>query len=219
MSQPSEFELARERATFFDSLAGFDEGDLRAFLPPTARRNPAAMPTLQKGLKGEAVRQLQGQLIKRGAKIKADGDFGPATDAAVRAFQAQVGLSAKNGVVDAVTWAALEAAAKGGLVEATQVAAQATKAEGTKKKGAQVVGFFKEHGGDIASTIGQLFGPKLQVPTTDAGVMPDMMLAEPEEEKGWGAMQWGLLVGGVAVVGIAGFFLVRAMRKPKEESE
>jgi peptidoglycan hydrolase-like protein with peptidoglycan-binding domain len=217
MSQPSELELARERATFFDSLAGFDEGDLRAFLPPNARQNPAAMPTLQKGAKGEAVRQLQNQLIKRGAKIKADGDFGPATDAAVRTFQAQVGLSAKNGVVDSVTWLALEAAAKGGLSEATQVAAQATKAEGTKKKGAQVVGFFKEHGGDIASTIGQLFGPKLQVP---AGSMPDMMvIPPPEEEKGWGAMQWGLLVGGVAVVGIAGFFAIRALRKPKEESE
>lgn len=43
--------------------------------------------TLQKGCKGEDVRVLQNALINLGYNISADGDFGSATDAAVRSFQ------------------------------------------------------------------------------------------------------------------------------------
>lgn len=42
---------------------------------------------LQKGCKGEDVRVLQNALINLGYNISADGDFGSATDAAVRSFQ------------------------------------------------------------------------------------------------------------------------------------
>jgi len=53
------------------------------------------------GDKNASVKVLQTAL-----KINADGDFGPATDRAVRAFQTSKGLTA-DGVVGAKTWAAL----------------------------------------------------------------------------------------------------------------
>jgi colicin import membrane protein len=58
-------------------------------------------PTLRRGSKGPAVVQLQQRL-----GIGADGDFGPATDTAVRAFQKANGLGA-DGVVGPRTWASL----------------------------------------------------------------------------------------------------------------
>ena len=60
--------------------------------------------TLRKGSTGAAVVALQ-----RALRITADGQFGPRTDAAVRAFQARKNLPA-NGVVGATTWRALVAA-------------------------------------------------------------------------------------------------------------
>jgi peptidoglycan hydrolase-like protein with peptidoglycan-binding domain len=55
----------------------------------------------------DAVLALQTLLNTRGFDVAVDGDFGPQTDAAVRAFQGQKpGLTA-NGVVNAATWAAL----------------------------------------------------------------------------------------------------------------
>jgi peptidoglycan hydrolase-like protein with peptidoglycan-binding domain len=62
--------------------------------------------TVQQGSQGEAVRAVQGQLASRGVAITVDGDFGPQTDAAVRAYQQRTGLSA-DGVVGPQTWSAL----------------------------------------------------------------------------------------------------------------
>lgn len=64
----------------------------------------AADPVLRKGSKGDAVRRLQVLL-----KIKVDGDFGPATERAVKAFQTARSLAA-DGVVGLYTWKALRAA-------------------------------------------------------------------------------------------------------------
>ena len=61
---------------------------------------------LQQGASGAAVRGMQHLLRAHGSGIAADGSFGPATDAAVRAFQASTGLPA-DGVVGPLTWAAL----------------------------------------------------------------------------------------------------------------
>ncbi len=64
---------------------------------------------LQKGSKGNSVRALQLLLIGSGiscGSCGADGDFGPATDSAVRSFQRQKGLS-PDGIVGALTWGAL----------------------------------------------------------------------------------------------------------------
>ena len=61
----------------------FDYGAVEA----TSSSNLTFYRTLQKGCKGEDVRTLQNALINLGYSISADGDFGPATDAAVRLFQ------------------------------------------------------------------------------------------------------------------------------------
>ena len=66
-------------------------------------------PVLKRGSAGEAVRSLQKGLLKFGGVGSStdpgatDGDFGPRTEAAVKAYQAQHAL-AKDGVVGPRTW-------------------------------------------------------------------------------------------------------------------
>jgi peptidoglycan hydrolase-like protein with peptidoglycan-binding domain len=67
--------------------------------PKSAKAGGGA--TLKQGSKGPEVSQLQQQL-----GLNPDGDFGPKTAAAVRAFQGSHGLTA-DGVVGPKTWAAL----------------------------------------------------------------------------------------------------------------
>ena len=62
--------------------------------------------TLRKGDKGDEVRTLQKLLSKYEEVIVVDGDFGPATEKAVVAFQKAHGLTA-DGIVGAKTWEAL----------------------------------------------------------------------------------------------------------------
>lgn len=67
-------------------------------------------PTLRRGDMGKAVRDVQQRLADMGydlGKWGVDGDFGTATEAAVRKFQTARGLTA-DGIVGAATWAALE---------------------------------------------------------------------------------------------------------------
>lgn len=52
-----------------------------------------------------AVKTFQEQAKKRGAKITADGRFGPATEAAVKALQKSKGLTV-DGIIGPKTWAA-----------------------------------------------------------------------------------------------------------------
>lgn len=65
-------------------------------------------PTLRHGDRGQAVSQLQKQLNHAGAKpaLAVDGDFGDATEKAVRAFQARVGL-VDDGIAGEKTQSAL----------------------------------------------------------------------------------------------------------------
>jgi len=67
--------------------------------------------TVKRGCRGGAVRRLQTWLndLNGGEELLKDGDFGPATYAAVVAFQTANGLTA-DGVVGQKTWAALQAA-------------------------------------------------------------------------------------------------------------
>lgn len=70
--------------------------------------NPAVR-TLRKGDKGEAVVALQTLLIKAGYSVGsygADGDYGTASDAAVKKFQSEHGLTS-DGVCGKDTWSAL----------------------------------------------------------------------------------------------------------------
>jgi hypothetical protein len=65
------------------------------------------MPTLRRGNKGEAVEELQALLnAKFGFDLEIDGDFGRATETAVKEFQKKNGLTA-DGIVGKKTWSAL----------------------------------------------------------------------------------------------------------------
>ena len=76
---------------------------------------PTAVPTatsssLRNGSQGDAVRELQRKLKKLGFYSGSiDGDFGPGTEAAVKRFQAQYGLTA-DGVAGSRTIAVLDSA-------------------------------------------------------------------------------------------------------------
>jgi peptidoglycan hydrolase-like protein with peptidoglycan-binding domain len=63
-------------------------------------------PLTRQGDKEHPVPALQYLLRARGHTVTVDGDFGPRTDAAVRAFQRQKNLSV-DGIVGQVTWRAL----------------------------------------------------------------------------------------------------------------
>lgn len=71
-----------------------------------------AEPTIRQGDTGAAVTTLQLDLDDLGAKLTADGVFGPLTAAAVRSFQASHDLTA-DGVVGPQTWNALYQAIEG----------------------------------------------------------------------------------------------------------
>ena len=73
---------------------------------------PAWRPTIRKGNKGDVVRECQRMLEKLGYNLGicgVDGDYGTATDAAVRAFQREHGLIV-DGVCGPMTWDALDKA-------------------------------------------------------------------------------------------------------------
>lgn len=76
---------------------------------PGGAGGPAsARPMLRKGSTGEDVRQVQELLVRRGAAIDPDGDFGSGTQRAVIDFQRSETLGA-DGIVGPLTWKALEA--------------------------------------------------------------------------------------------------------------
>ena len=73
---------------------------------PTPPKPDPSLPMLRQGAKGALVRTLQAQLNKFGYKLVVDGDFGPKTNTAVRAFQAAKRLVV-DGIVGPKTWQAL----------------------------------------------------------------------------------------------------------------
>ena len=77
---------------------------------PSPDPEPEQKPTLRRGSKGEYVLVLQAALKNRGydlGKCGVDGDFGKATEAAVKAFQKDNGLKA-DGICGSKTWQALD---------------------------------------------------------------------------------------------------------------
>lgn len=66
------------------------------------------MTMIQYGMRGKAVVELQQALVDQGYELDVDGDFGDATDAALRDFQASNELDV-DGIAGPETWAALEA--------------------------------------------------------------------------------------------------------------
>lgn len=71
------------------------------------------VPTLRSGDKGAKVKALQASLNLRGAKIDSDGQFGPATKAAVKKAQSKYGI-ASDGVAGPDTWRVLVKGGSGG---------------------------------------------------------------------------------------------------------
>jgi N-acetylmuramoyl-L-alanine amidase len=68
---------------------------------------PANFPVLRRGMRGEAVRELQERLRAKGfLRLSADGVFGRDTQAAVKAAQRKYQLPA-DGIVGVATWEAL----------------------------------------------------------------------------------------------------------------
>lgn len=70
--------------------------------PPIPKQDAQKRPTLRRGAKGDDVAALQKAL-----GLKADGDYGSKTEAAVRAFQRTHGLVA-DGILGPAGWAALD---------------------------------------------------------------------------------------------------------------
>ena len=81
---------------------------------PEKGQQTVSRPTIRKGNKNKYVKEAQEKLIQLGYNLGicgADGDFGTATEAAVKQFQRDHGLVV-DGVVGPKTWAALDAAEK-----------------------------------------------------------------------------------------------------------
>lgn len=74
--------------------------------PITPVKESKKRPTIRRGDRGGAVRELQSLLAKNGSSLAIDGIFGPGTQSAVRAFQFRNGLVV-DGIVGPKTWAAL----------------------------------------------------------------------------------------------------------------
>ncbi|MFL5320655.1 MAG: peptidoglycan-binding protein [Myxococcaceae bacterium] len=82
---------------------------------PAPSSSGGSGPTLREGMKGNPVKQLQSRLNALGFHCgSADGDFGPKTAAAVKAFQHSRGLTA-DGVVGPHTWNKLGIHASGSV--------------------------------------------------------------------------------------------------------
>ena len=102
-------------------------------------------PLVRQGNKEHPVKTLQYLLRARGHNVTVDGIFGPATNAAVRAFQQQKGL-AVDGIVGPNTWSALiitvKQGSQGDAVRGVQEEFQFRNLSGDPSKGLAVDGVF-----------------------------------------------------------------------------
>lgn len=85
-------------------------GEIKDVIPEVKKVN-ISVSVLRKGSTGEEVKTIQRLLNVMGYKgngkaLAIDGDFGSATDSAVKAFQTKKGLTA-DGIVGSATWGAL----------------------------------------------------------------------------------------------------------------
>jgi peptidoglycan hydrolase-like protein with peptidoglycan-binding domain len=107
-------------------------------------------PIIRRGDDGHPVRSLQQLLRAHGHTVVVDGDFGPATDAAVRALQTSRGLTA-DGIVGPQTWPA-----------AITVVRRGSRGDGVR--GVQEEFRFRDLSGDPAHgiQIDGVFGPQTE---------------------------------------------------------
>ena len=105
---------ADQAVDYYNKRLAFHQAQDRGQNAPTQGESnpspsqPGAMAdgVLKQGEKGEDVRKLQEALNKNGAKLEADGNFGPATKAAVEGYQRSNNLDS-DGVAGAKTLTAL----------------------------------------------------------------------------------------------------------------
>jgi len=96
--------------------------------PTPTNQNPVGM-----GERGQRVKDLQTRLNAMGAHLAVDGQFGPATLAAVRALQKKYGLKT-DGLVGPKTTAALRGQSQGRLKQKNlKKINQKRKTQGTKR--------------------------------------------------------------------------------------
>ena len=89
-------------------------GEIPTPVPPAPTPTPTPKdPTLKRGSKGEAVKEIQTMLNRLGYDLGScgiDGDFGRMTESAVMNFQSDHGLK-RDGICGSATWEALRKAA------------------------------------------------------------------------------------------------------------
>src|SRR5258707_8240682 len=102
-------------------------------------------PVVQNGSQGHPIRTLQFLLRAHGHNLTVDGMFGPATEAAVKAFQTSKGMTA-DGIMSAQTWSTLiiqvKKGSSGDAVRGVQEEFQFRNESGDPNKGVQVDGIF-----------------------------------------------------------------------------
>ena len=100
-------------------------------------------PVVQNGSQGHPIRTLQLLLRAHGHNLTVDGMFGPATEAAVKAFQTSKGMAA-DGIMSPQTWSTLiiqvKKGSSGDAVRGVQEEFQFRAGE--PGKGLKVDGFF-----------------------------------------------------------------------------
>uniref|UniRef100_UPI0035E3E4BA peptidoglycan-binding domain-containing protein n=1 Tax=Archangium violaceum TaxID=83451 RepID=UPI0035E3E4BA len=150
-----------------------------------AAASSPSKPTLKLGASGASVKTLQQALANAGFSPGAvDGQFGPKTAAAVKAFQSAKGLVA-DGVVGPKTWAKLTAAPAGGATPTLKQGATGASVTNLQKLLAQ-------HGFNPGAADGQ-FGPK-----TTAAVKAFQSAKGLVADGVVGPQTWGKLNGAAA---------------------
>ena len=135
-------------------------------------------PIVQQGDRNHPVKTLQYLLRERGHSVDVDGIFGPATDAAVRAFQQEKNL-AVDGDVGPKTWAALIVTVRSG-------------SRGVAVRGVQEEFQFRAGEPGQGLQVDGIFGPK-----TDAAVRGFQQALSLGADGIVGPKTWQALVSGM----------------------
>lgn len=145
-------------------------------------------PHVAKGDTHHPVHTVQYLLRVRGQVVTVDGIFGPKTDAAVRAFQADAGLAA-DGIVGPLTWSQLivtvAQGSVGDAVRAVQQEFQFRNQSGDPSIGLQVDGIFGP------KTDAAVRGFQAALAAGDPGVAVDGIVGPVT----WRALVSGMLAG------------------------
>ena len=132
-------------------------------------------PLVRRGDEQHPVQTLQYLLRARGHSVAVDGNFGPATEAAVRAFQQEKHL-AVDGVVGPNTWSALivvvRQGSEGDAVRGVQEEMQYRNESGDPSRGLAVDGIFGPNTDESVRSFQQALHVDIPSVTVDGIVGP-----------------------------------------------